>query len=97
MDDKGEIRADGPWATSTSPRCRASHPGSYEVRLARRVLFGGVNASPAAMALLESCEPQTLEQAVALLTRHGPLTVEAFDRIADAWGVFRHVGHLSWD
>jgi len=97
MDEREEIQADGPWATSTSSRSRASRVGSYEVRLARRVLFGGVNASSAAMALLESCEPQTLEEAVALLTRHGPLTVEAFDRIADAWGVFRHVGHLGWD
>ena len=97
MDERKEIRAAGTWATSTSSPFHAWHAGTYEVRLARRVLFGGVNASPAAMALLESCEPQTLEEAVALLTRHGPLTVEAFDRIADAWGVFRHVGHLGWD
>ncbi len=92
-----EIRGDGPWATSTSSFFAGRSSSSYERQLADRVLFGGVNAAEAAMVLLESCQPETLDDAVALLTRHGQLTVEAFDRVADAWGVFRHIGHLSWD
>ena len=92
-----EIRADGPWATSTSSFFAGRSPSSYERKLADRVLFGGMNAAEAAMVLLENCQPETLDDAVALLTRHGQLTVEAFDRVADAWGVFRDIGHLSWD
>ncbi len=91
------ISRDGPWATSTSSFFAGRSLRSYERQLADRVLFGGVNAAEAAMVLLENCQPETLDDAVALLTRHGQLTVEAFDRVADAWGVFRHIGHLSWD
>ncbi len=92
-----EIRGDGPWATSTSSFFAGRSPSSYQRQLADRVLFGGVNAAEAAMVLLETSQPESLDDAVALLTRYGQLTVEAFDRVADAWGVFRHIGHLSWD
>ncbi len=70
---------------------------SYDARLAERVLLGGKNAEQAAMALLERCQPETLSAAVGLLEGHGRLTTHAFDRLADAWGTFRHVKHLSWD
>lgn len=36
---------------------------SYDARLAERVLLGGKNAEQAAMALLERCQPETLEAA----------------------------------
>jgi hypothetical protein len=70
---------------------------SYDARLAERVLLGGKNAEHAAMALLERCQPETLEAAVGLLEGHGALTTQAFDRLADAWATFRHIKHLSWD
>ena len=75
----------------------ATRSTSYDAQLAERVLLGGKNAEQAAMALLERCQPETLEDAVGLLARHGRLTGQAFDRLADAWATFRHVKHLSWD
>ncbi len=75
----------------------ASNPERYEVRLARSVLAGGPGATVAARALLEHSDPPTLDAAVALLMAAGPLTEDAFDRLADAWETYRHVKHLSWD
>jgi len=73
------------------------HAASYDARLAQRVLLGGRNAEQAAMALLERCQPETLDAALGLLAGHGRLTADAFDRVADAWTTFRHIKHLSWD
>ncbi len=72
-------------------------PASYEARLAQSVLAGALGAERAAMTLLERCEPQTVDGAVALVVGQGGLTVDAFDRIADAWETYRHLKHLSWD
>jgi hypothetical protein len=47
--------------------------------------------------LMESCEPETFEGAVALLAGQGTVTVDAFDRVADAWETYRHLRHVSWD
>jgi len=49
------------------------------------------------MVLLESCEPETIEGAVALLADQGTVTVDAFDRVADAWETYRLLRHVSWD
>lgn len=49
------------------------------------------------MELLEHFQPQTIGAAVGLVEAEGALTVEAFDRIADAWATYRHVMHLTWD
>ncbi len=70
---------------------------SYEGRLAGRILEGAADASQAAMRLLEHCNPQTLDGAVALLATQGTVTVDAFDRVADAWETYRHFKDLSWD
>jgi hypothetical protein len=75
----------------------ATRSTRYDARLAERVLLGGKNAAEAAMALLERYQPETLEDAVGLLSVHGTLTTEGFDRLADAWATFRHLKHLSWD
>lgn len=72
-------------------------PASYEARLAQCVLAGAPGASRAAMTLMERCEPQTVDGAVALVAGQGGLTVDAFDRVADAWETYRHLKHLSWD
>lgn len=76
----------------------ATAPGSttYEARLARRVLLGGTGASDAAMELLDHCQPQTIDRAVALLAEQGDVSVDAFDCLADAWATFRHLIGLSW-
>lgn len=71
-------------------------PG-YDARLAERVLCGGKHADEAAMACLERWQPETLGDAVGLLAGYGRLTVEGFDRLADAWTTFRHLKHLGWD
>jgi hypothetical protein len=70
---------------------------SYEARLARIILRGGAAASPAAMALLEHRDPPTLDAAVALVAGQGPVTIAAFDFLADAWESYRHLRHLTWD
>jgi NADPH-dependent ferric siderophore reductase len=77
----------------------ATAPGSssYEARLARRVLLGDASASPAAMELLDRCQPQTIDAAVALLAEQGNVSVDAFDCLADAWTTYRHLIDLSWD
>jgi hypothetical protein len=31
------------------------------------------------------------------MAEHCTLTVDAFDRLADAWESYRHVKHLGWD
>ena len=72
-------------------------PGDYEARLARRVLVGAPDAAQAAMALLEHCEPATIDAAVALVAGRNRLTVGAFDRVADAWETYRHLKNLPWD
>lgn len=71
--------------------------GAHEARLARLVLAGGAGAAQAAVALLESREPQTIESAVSLLAEQGAVSVDAFDRLADAWATYRHLRNLSWD
>jgi hypothetical protein len=72
-------------------------PASYEARLAQLVLLGTPDGSLAAMTLLERCEPQTIGAAIALVAGQGRLTVDAFDRLADAWETYRHLKHLGWD
>jgi hypothetical protein len=71
--------------------------GSHTGQLAKCVLAGAPDASQAAIILLESCEPETIDAAVALLADQGTVTVDAFDRIADAWETYRHLKNLSWD
>lgn len=69
----------------------------YEVQLARAVVTGQPNAYQAATTLLELCDPASLDRAVGLIADRGAVTVEAFDRLADAWERFRHVKDLSVD
>ena len=81
-------------------RAAATNAGvceSYDARLARSVLEGGLNAPTAAMTLLEYRDPATLDAAVALLADFGTVTEDAFNRIADAWETYRLVKHQSWD
>jgi hypothetical protein len=49
------------------------------------------------MTLLEHLDPATLQAALALLARHGTITSDAFDCVADAWETYRHLKDLSWD
>jgi hypothetical protein len=65
--------------------------------VAERVLYGGKKAEEAAMAFLERWQPETLDEAVGMLVGYGRLTVDGFDRLADAWTTFRHLKHLGWD
>jgi hypothetical protein len=70
---------------------------SYQRRLARSILGGGVDASRAAMKLLEYSAPETLDEAVALVASYGTVTTDVFDRVADTWETYRHFKDLSWD
>ena len=69
----------------------------YDARLARAILEGDAHAPAAAATLLEYCDPCTLDAAVGLIARHGMVTQDAFDCVADAWETYRHMRHLSWD
>jgi hypothetical protein len=76
---------------------KASGAGPHACALARRVLAGGSDASEAAIMLMESCEPETIDGALALLAGQGTVTVDAFDRVADAWETYRHLRYVSWN
>jgi hypothetical protein len=69
----------------------------YDARLARAILQGGGRAPAAAATLLDYCEPSTLDAAIRLISRHGTVSQDAFDCVADAWETYRHMRHLSWD
>ena len=49
------------------------------------------------LALFESEDPATLEQAVLLICPDLRPTGELFDAIADAWGRYRHIKDMPWD
>jgi hypothetical protein len=83
--------------TLKGAQAKVSLPASHARQLAQRVLAGAPDASQAAIILLESCEPETIDAAVALLADQGTVTMDAFDRVADAWETYRHLRNLSWD
>lgn len=80
-----------------TPATWAGQPRQYMHPLAQDVLSGRTGADHAAMELLERFQPRTIEEAVKLLSADGAPSVEAFDRVVDAWATYRHTMHLSWD
>jgi hypothetical protein len=68
----------------------------YDDRLAREVLDGEGDAI-AAIASFERQEPASLTAAAQLLSGHGTLTTEAFDRVACAYDIYRHVRNMPCD
>lgn len=69
----------------------------YDARLARRILAGGSSAPKDAIALLEYCDPETLDVAVGLVAEEGALTQDVIDCVTEAWETYRHLKHLCWD
>jgi hypothetical protein len=81
-----------------TPWRRACGAASFEAQLARRVLTADYpHGQEAAITLHEHLDPATLQTALALSARHGTITSDAFDCVADAWETYRHLKDLSWD
>lgn len=78
----------------TTPTARAQQPCQYTHPLAQDVLNGRTGAETE---LLERFQPLTINEAIRLLGTDGAPSVEAFDRVVDAWATYRHTMHLSWD
>jgi hypothetical protein len=72
-------------------------PHNHEKRLAARVADGEPNAADAALELLERTNPQTLDDAVALVWPDRKVPPERFDAVAQAWDFYRHVRDMPRD
>lgn len=75
----------------------AHAPSQYDEQLARGVLDGDEDAVELAVMLFERHDPPTLSRAAELVRGFGALTPGAFDRIAQAYDVHRHLRDMPWD
>lgn len=83
-------------APAIPARSRSETPEYYE-RLARLVLDGHHGATQAAVALFEHHEPLDVPAAALLVSAHGDLSPSAFERIGDAFDVYRLQRDMACD
>jgi hypothetical protein len=72
------------------PKSSTAGLEGHSGRLAQRVLSGGPGASEAAMMLLERCEPKSVGDALALLTKPTPAAGDAQECVTEAWESYRY-------
>lgn len=70
---------------------------TYEDRLRASVLRGGRDAVEAAIALMERHDPDSLEEALGLVSGSADLSPGRQKVLLEAWDRYFHIRNMSWD